>query len=174
MTKRLLLIDTTFDDTALESFKNYIDPSNFFLLVDLSDVEFCMLQLSGIPAETYDSVGIVAQGHNSAIWGQSLLDDGFAQLLKSRCKTSVDVSSTLEIDIFAWSMLYSDLVLQVFSSNLGLGVRVNFTSTARAYNWELENTIQQGKRVLAPSVRNLQNLYLGAQDVLARSSAFKF
>lgn len=172
-TKRLLLINNTFETTTLEALKDHTHPDNtLYLPVDFGDLEYSKQQLDTIPAGTYESVGIVVQGNNMSSWGLALVDAEFASKLKTICVVPVDTTQKVQIDIFAWSMNYSDLVLRAFSANLGKGVCVNFTSGNTAGAWNLEHSISGGfmvKKVQTP--RALDELYM---TNLTNAITFKF
>jgi hypothetical protein len=174
---RLIIINEMLGDPMIERLKACVGPNSEFVVLDLSAVGNMVTALSALSPNTYESVGIISHGENSAQWGQSLLSVEVAQMLRTICLTTTTSPTTdpVAVDIFACNMASSDVILRVLSNNLGKGIPVFFSldktgnPSKSDHDWLLEAALVGGTVPVPPvalGVRDMKALYLTDQVAL--------
>jgi hypothetical protein len=179
---RLIIINAMLAGPMISRLKDCIGSNSEFVVLDLSAVGQVITILSALSPNTYESVGIISHGENSAQWGQSLLSVDVAQVLRTICLTTTTspTTSPVAVDIFACDMAPSDVILRVLSNNLGKGIPVFFSldktgnPSKSGHDWLLEAALVGGMVPVPPmalGARDMKELYLTEQVTL---EAFSF
>ena len=171
---RLLIIYGNLEHSTIDALKKFTNKETIQDVVALSDGETVVSRIEDFvqAGMEFQSIGIIAHGHNLSTWSSTIMNKDFANGIKN-----ILIASEGTIDIFACNMKSNEACLNMFAAHLGtipVFYSIDITGTSnRNGNWIMERKIEGTQDCDATGTdRNLAELYLSTDIDLSQSVYF--